>query len=267
MTLFAIVLVAAIQGITEFLPVSSSGHLIILPAITGLDDQGQAIDVAVHVGTLFAVMLYFRSDVKSIFGGMRRLATGKMDTLGSRLLLLLILATIPVVCAGALMKLSGLNDSLRSISVVGWTTLIFGIVLWWSDQIGPVKKKGEDLTVKDAMIIGLWQAIALVPGTSRSGIAITGARFLGYSRQEAARIAMLMSIPAIISSAGYLTLETIEGANTALLRDGAIAAAFSFLAALLALRFMMTLLRTVSFTPYVIYRMFLGLLLLGIAYH
>ena len=266
MTLFAIFLVAAIQGITEFLPVSSSGHLIILPAITGLNDQGQAIDVAVHVGTLFAVMLYFRSDVKSILGGMPRLATGKMDTFGSRLLFLLILSTVPVVCVGVLIKLSGLNDSLRSISVVGWTTLIFGIVLWCSDQIGPVEKKGEDLTIKDALIIGLWQAIALVPGTSRSGIAITGARFLGYSRHEAARIAMLMSIPAILASGSYLAAETIAGANAVLLRDGAVAAAFSFLAALLALRFMMTLLRTVSFTPYVIYRILLGLLLLGIAY-
>jgi len=266
MPLFHLILVAVIQGLTEFLPVSSSGHLILLPALTGLDDQGQAIDVAVHVGTLFAVMLYFRSDVRLALGGLPRALTGRIDTEGARLAFLLIVSSIPVVAFGVLLKLTGLDTMLRSVAVIGWTMLIFAIVLYWADRAGGVTRKTEDWSLRDAMVMGVWQAIALIPGTSRSGITITGARFLGYARHDAARLAMLMSIPVILESGILLAGETAYQANMALLRDGAIAAAFAFLAALLALSIMMRLLRSVSFTPYVIYRVALGLGLLWIAY-
>lgn len=266
MSLFHLLLIAIIQGVTEFLPVSSSGHLILLPNLTGFEDQGQIIDVAVHVGTLFAVVVYFWKDVVLGLTGVPRLLTGHIDTPGSKLAFLLILATIPVVIIGAILKLTGLSDAMRSITVIGWAMLIFGIVLYWADQKGPSPRTTADWSLKDAVIMGLWQAVALIPGTSRSGITITAARYLGYARHDAARLSMLMSIPTIIASGVFLGAEVAVTANAAAARDGAIAAVFTFVAALLALTIMMRLLRSVSFTPYVIYRIILGLILLGIAY-
>lgn len=266
MTLFHIFIVAIIQGLTEFLPISSSGHLILLPQLTGMADQGLMIDVAVHVGTLFAVMLYFWSDVRLAIIGLPRALIGRIDTQGARLALLLIVATIPVVILGLLLKLSGWLDGLRSLTVIGWTTIIFGLLLYWSDRQGQHHRTTGDWSFADAIKLGLWQAIALIPGTSRSGIVITGARFIGFARHDAARISMLMSIPTIAASGILLTGEAAMQADMALLRDGAVAAGFAFVAALLALAVMMRLLTVVSFTPYVVYRLVLGIVLLGIAY-
>ncbi len=266
MPLFQLILVAAIQGLTEFLPVSSSGHLILLPTLTGLRDQGQLIDVSVHVGTLGAVTLFFWSDVKAGFGGLPRLVRGRADTPGARLTLGLIVATIPVILAGALLHFTGLSDAMRSAKVIGWTMLIFGFVLYWADRTGGQEKAAGDWTVRDALVMGLWQVLALVPGTSRSGITITGARRLGYERSDAARLSMLMSIPTIAASGFLLGVEAIFTATPQALRDSVIAAGMSFVSALLALTLMMRLLRSVSFTPYVVYRAFLGVVLLVIAY-
>ncbi|WP_297778540.1 undecaprenyl-diphosphate phosphatase [uncultured Roseovarius sp.] len=266
MALFHIFLVAIVQGITEFLPISSSGHLILLPNLLGIPDQGLVIDVAVHVGTLFAVMIYFWSDLRGAVLGLPRLISGRADTPGARLALLLIVSSVPVMVCGLLLKLSGLDEALRSIAVIGWTTLIFGVLLYWADQTGKVEKASENWNMRDAIVLGLWQAIALIPGTSRSGITITGARFMGYARQDAARISMLMSVPTIIASGVLLGGEVAMQADLGVLRDGAIAAAFAFVAALLALSLMMRLLRSLSFTPYVVYRLILGVTLLTIAY-
>ena len=266
MPLLHIAIVALIQGITEFLPISSSGHLILLPNLTGLNDQGQAIDVAVHVGTLGAVILYFRQDVGRAVGGLGEVLSRRLDGPDARLALGLIVATIPVVIAGLLMKVTGLDDAVRSIAVVGWATLIFGFVLFWADRSGGFQRDAQHWSLKHAFIMGLWQVLALIPGTSRSGITITGARQLGYNRHDAARLAMLMSIPTILASGSLLTVEVVADMNTALVRDAAIGAAFAFVAALGALHFMMRLLRSVSFTPYVIYRVVLGVVLLAIAY-
>ncbi len=266
MTLWNLILLALIQGITEFLPVSSSGHLVLLPNLTGLADQGQVIDVAVHVGTLGAVMLYFWRDVRLAVTGLPRLLTGRTDTPGAKLAFLLLVATIPVILAGLVLHLTGLDDAMRSIAVIGWTMLIFGLVLYWADQRGAQVKHAKDWSLKDAIVMGLWQAVALIPGTSRSGITITGARLLGYDREGAARVAMLMSIPTIMASGILLGGEVIATADAEAARDGAIAAGFAFVSALLALSVMMRLLRSVSFTPYVIYRVILGMILLGIAY-
>lgn len=266
MTIFNLLLVAIIQGITEFLPVSSSGHLILLPNLTNLNDQGQVIDVSVHIGTLLAVILFFWRDVSLAIHGIPRLLRGKIDTPGSKLAFLLGISTIPVVLAGLILHETGLDDAMRSTAVVAWAMIIFGAVLYWADQKEDTSKTDKDWTIKDAIIMGLWQAVALIPGTSRSGITITGARHLGYSRESAARLSMLMSIPTIIASAALLGLDVIKTADGAAARNGAIAAVFSFLAALLALSLMMRLLKTVSFTPYVIYRFILGAILLYVAY-
>ena len=266
MPLLHLLIIAVIQGITEFLPVSSSGHLILLPSLTGMEDQGQAIDVAVHVGTLFAVVLYFWTDVKSAAFGTLSLMRGRVDSQGAWLALCLLIATGPVIVFGLVLKLTGLDDALRSIAVIGWTMLLFGLLLYWADQTGPTERTADRWSIRHAFYMGLWQAVALIPGTSRSGITITGGRMLGYGRADAAKLAMLMSIPTIIASGAILGAEVVADANWALMKDAAIAAVFAFLAALLALVLMMRLLQSVSFTPYVIYRVGLGLILLWIAY-
>lgn len=266
MTLFHLFLVAVVQGLTEFLPVSSSGHLILLPHLTGHQDQGLAIDVAVHVGTLFAVILYFWADVRLALSGLPRLATGRADTPGARLAMLLLIASVPVIAFGVILKLTGLYDELRSLKIIGWAMLVFGILLYWSDQNGETTKNADDWSISDAMTMGVWQAIALIPGTSRSGITITGARFMGYNRHDAAKLAMLMSIPTIIASGAFLGTKVALEADMDLLRDCAIAAVLAFVAALFALVLMMRLLKSVSYTPYVLYRIALGSILLFIAY-
>jgi undecaprenyl-diphosphatase len=266
MALTHLLILALIQGVTEFLPISSSGHLILLPNLTGMADQGQALDVAVHVGTLLAVILYFWSDVKIVTSGLGRLIKGRIDTQGAFWALCLIIATIPVILVGLALKLSGLNDLLRSTAVIGWTMLLFGIVLYWADQTGPIVKRAENWSLKDAIIMGLWQTLALIPGTSRSGITITAGRQLGYDRESAARLSMLMSIPTILASGALLSVEVVQDADMSIVRDAGIAAVFAFLAALAALKLMFKLLKSVSFTPYVIYRVILGVVLLVIAY-
>ncbi len=266
MTTFNLILIALIQGVTEFLPVSSSGHLILLPSLSGLADQGQIIDVAAHVGTLLAVILYFWADVQLALFGTLRLLRGKIDTQGAFLALCLLIATVPVIVVGLILKLTGLSDAMRGIAVIGWAMIIFGVFLYWADQNGPIEKTAEKWSLKDAMQMGLWQAVALIPGTSRSGITITAGRMLGYTRTDAARLSMLMSIPTIIASAALLGLDVIGTADASDLRNIGIVVAMSFGAALLALTLMMRLLKAVSYTPYVIYRIALGIVLLWIAY-
>ena len=266
MTLLQLLIIALVQGLTEFLPVSSSGHLILLPNLSGMADQGLAIDVAAHVGTLGAVMLYFQRDVRLALGGLGRLLRGKIDTRGAFLALCLVVATVPVVIAGLILKITGLADMMRGIAVIGWAMIIFGVLLYWADQKGATTRTAEGWTLKHALQMGMWQAVALIPGTSRSGITITAGRMLGYSRQDAARLAMLMSIPTIIASGALLGLDVLSGDDLGAFRDIAIVAAMSFVAALFALTIMMRLLRSVSFTPYVIYRLILGVVLLWIAY-
>tara|TARA_R110002033_G_scaffold8142_3_gene28269 strand:+ start:629 stop:1432 length:804 start_codon:yes stop_codon:yes gene_type:complete len=266
MSLYYLLIAAVIQGITEFLPISSSGHLILLPALSGAQDQGLAIDVAVHVGTLLAVILYFWRDVRSALVGLGRLVRGKVDTPGAMLAFLLMISTVPVMIVGLAIKLAGLDEAMRSVAVIGWAMLGFGIVLYWADRTGATTKAKDDWTLKDAVAMGLAQVIALIPGTSRSGITITAARKLGYDRESAATLSMLMSIPTIIASGVLLGADVVGQANWALARDGGIAAAFAFVAALLSLKLMMKLLKSVDFTPYVIYRIIFGLFLLWWAY-
>ena len=264
MPLYHLILISLIQGITEFLPVSSSGHLILLPGLTGLTDQGPVIDVAAHVGTLLAVITYFWSDVRHILHGLPQVVRGQFDRPSARLLVAFTLATLPVMALGLILKLSGLSDALRSITVIGWSMLVFGVLLYWMDQRARATRQIEDLTLRDAWILGLWQALALIPGTSRSGITITGALNAGFNRKEAAKIAMLMSIPTIIASGALTSLDLIGG--TVPLRDTAIVVAVSFAAALMALSLMMRLLSRLTYAPYVIYRIGLGLTLLTIGY-
>lgn len=266
MPILHLIILAVVQGITEFLPVSSSGHLILVPQVTGQADQGLLIDVAVHVGTLGAVMLYFQGDVRRATAGLLQLRRGRPKSQEAWLALCLIIATIPVVVAGALLHLTGLDEMFRSVAVVGWATLVFGVLLYAADKLGHETRAAEGWTLKHAAIMGLYQVLALIPGTSRSGITITGARHLGYKRVDAARLAMLMSIPTIMASGALLGIEAVAEANAAGLRDAGLAAVIALAAALAALHLMMRLLTRLTFTPYVIYRMILGVTLLAVAY-
>jgi undecaprenyl-diphosphatase len=265
MPLAQLAIIALVQGITEFLPISSSGHLILLPWALGVTDQGLVIDVAVHIGTLGAVILFFRSDVARILRGSWHLLTGRR-TPEAAFAWLLGVATIPVVLAGLVFKITGLEHAMRSIAVIGWTMLGFGLFLYWADRRGPTVRVVADWTMRDAIIMGLWQAVALIPGTSRSGITITASRLLGFRREDGARLSMLMSIPTIIASGTLLATDVIGKADWAAAKDAAIAAILAFAAAYVALSLMMRLLRSVSFTPYVVYRVILGIVLLAIAY-
>ena len=219
-----------------------------------------------HVGTLFAVVTYFWGDVKTALVGTVRLLSGRIDTPGAFLALCLLLSTIPVVLVGLLLHLSGLSVGMRSVAVIGWTMLLFGLLLYWADKTGAQYRSAGTWTLKHAIAMGLAQALALIPGTSRSGITITMARKLGYDREGSARLSMLMSIPTIIASGALLTGDAMAKANAQVMLDATIAAVFAFVAALLALAVMMRLLKTVSFTPYVIYRIILGAVLLVYAY-
>lgn len=266
MPLFYLVLVALVQGITEFLPISSSGHLVLLPALTGHVDQGLLIDVAAHVGTLGAVVLFFWADVRTALAGIPSLLRGRIHDEGAWLTLCLAIATVPVIIAGFILKVTGLSDVMRSVALIGWTTIIFGLLLYYFDKRGAEVHTAPEWSLKHALIMGLWQMLALVPGVSRSGITITGGRALGYARTDAAKLSMLMSIPTIIASAALLSLDLISAPSEAVIRDAAVVALLSLVSALLALKLMFRLLQSVSFTPYVIYRMILGTVLLIWAY-
>tara|TARA_B110000483_G_scaffold240461_1_gene321119 strand:- start:749 stop:1567 length:819 start_codon:yes stop_codon:yes gene_type:complete len=267
LTFYHLLSLALIQGITEFLPISSSGHLILLPSFTNFPDQGLLIDVSVHVGTLLAVIIYFFRDSLSILKGFSDLATGNRHSVPAQLTKFLIWATIPVIILGLILKITDIIDLLRNIKVIGWTMIIFGIFLYLADRFSFSKKINLNYSIKDALIMGLWQSAALIPGTSRSGATITAARILGYKRKSAARIAMLMSIPTILASGSLEIIDVWHKVDFNHFNDAIIVICLSFIFAFLTLTIMMRLLNSISFTPYVIYRILLGVLLLAIAYN
>lgn len=266
MALFHIVILALVQGITEFLPISSSGHLILLHELFGDNaletwETNLSLDVAVHVGTLLAVLLYFRRDLVSMLNGIANAENRQ----GRRLVYFLVAGSIPVIAAGFILYLLE-PGWLRSVKVTAWCTLIFGIVLWISDRRGGTERTLENMGFKDALLIGLTQVLALIPGTSRSGITITTARFLGFSRTEAAHFSLLLSIIAI-SGAGTLSgFGLFRSGNLALGLDIGLAILLSFISSLGAIALMLKWLKKASFAPFVYYRIALGLLLLYLIY-
>ena len=267
MTLFHLVLFAIVQGITEFLPISSSGHLILMHEYFGASQDALALDVAVHLGSILAVILYFRDEVGRALRGTGQLLQGRLATPEAFLALCLAIATVPALIFGGVLAVTGWVDALRSVAVIGWMMILFGIALWWIDRRAPEARALEGWTLKHAVRIGLWQAVALIPGVSRSGITITAARGLGYTRRDAARISMLMSIPITLATGGIIALDALSAPDLgALLAPAAIGAVMAFVAAYGALALMMRFLNVVSFTPYVIYRVILGVVLLWIAY-
>lgn len=256
-----LLLLALIQGITEFLPISSSAHLILLPELTAFEDQGVAIDVAVHVGSLGAVLAYFRRDISALLQALPDFFR-RQKTPSVRLLDYLILGSIPAILFGAIVGLTGLNDQMRSINLIAFTSIFFGIVLFVSDRWGDRTRSVEDLTLKDVIIVGLAQALAIIPGTSRSGITMTAARALNLTRQEAARFSMLLSIPIILASGTFAALNLGSDASQTIWADAGLAALLSFVAAFLSITLFMKLVERIGFTPFVLYRIGLGVALL-----
>ncbi len=264
MPLLHILVLALVQGITEFLPISSSGHLILVPVFTGWPDQGLAIDVAAHVGTLAAVLLYFWRDIARMLAGLGRLAAGQTDP-GAQLAGYLLIATIPALIVGYLIE-HHLGGGPRQLEVVGWSLILFGVLLHLADKAGLRVRRVEHMTMSHAVIVGCAQVCAFLPGTSRSGVTMTAARLLGYERAEAARFSFLLSIPAIGAAGLWKGLELYRAGDAAMLETAGFAAAFSAVAGFLAIAVLMRWLRRSSFAPFVVYRLLLGGFLLYVVY-
>ena len=262
MDILQIIVLALVQGLTEFLPISSSAHLILVPIVTGWDDQGLAFDVAVHVGTLTAVVLYFRKEINSMLFAWFASLKGKHSE-DSKLAWGVLIGTIPVGLAGLLFK-DYISDNLRTELVIAATTIIFGLLLWYADWSGKRDRDEHSLSWKDIVVIGCAQAIALIPGTSRSGITITAGLLLGLTAPAAARFSFLLSIPVIVLAGGVETLEYLKVASLGDMNDLIIGASISAVSAYLCIHYFLMLLERVGMTPFVIYRLVLGIVLLSL---
>lgn len=258
-----IVWLAVIQGVTEFLPISSSGHLILVPQIFGWPDQGLAFDVAVHVGTLLAVVIYFRQDVWHMGRDWSVSLVKRQPTSNSRLAWAVIFATIPALLLGLIIN-NGLEETLRNPLIIAATTIGFGALLWWSDVTGKQARDEHTLSYKDIAIIGGAQALALIPGTSRSGITITAGLMIGLTRQAAARFSFLLSIP-IIMGAGLIKLNDLLNSALPVHWDILlIGSSLSFISAYLVIALFLKWINKIGMAPFAWYRFALGLVLLYI---
>lgn len=257
MSYFEAFVLALIQGLTEFLPISSSAHLILPSAILGWEDQGLAFDVAVHVGTLLAVMIYFRHEVVSLLRAFFASIFNGDWSKEAKLAWMILLATIPACVFGLLMK-DVIELYLRSAWVIATTTIVFGLLLWHVDKKATLTDDEYQADWKKAIFIGLSQAVAMIPGTSRSGATITAALYLGFTREAAARFSFLMSIPIILLAGGYLGLKLVtsgEPIHIGFLMTGIVT---SFISAYLCIHFFLKLISRMGMMPFVIYRLILG---------
>jgi undecaprenyl-diphosphatase len=257
-----VILLAFIQGITEFLPVSSSGHLIWIPKVLRWSDQGLMMDVAVHLGTLVAILIYFRKDIIELIKGVMSISLGKVTPSGRQGMYLMI-ASIPAVIFG--LFLHDIMGSLRNLWVIGSTTLIYGILLGLVDRYCSQKKDESSLTITSSLWVGVAQALALIPGTSRSGACMTMMRFMGFNREAAARFTFLMAIPVIMGAGlvtGYKSYQTgWSGVSFAPLFLGVVV---SFGTGWLTIWGFLGWVRRSSLMPFMWYRIILGIgLLLG----
>jgi undecaprenyl-diphosphatase len=264
MFLEQIIVLALIQGITEFLPISSSGHLILVPALTGWPDQGLLTDMVTNVGSLLAVIIYFWRDVLAMLHGALDVVK-RRTTYNSRLALNVVIGTIPIIIAGILMKVTGLDDHIRSATLVAINAIVFGILLYIADTYGLLRNTVRDLNWKSALMIGGAQALSLSPGTSRSGVTMTAARGLGLVRPEAARFSFLLSIPAN-AAASILVIGDALSQGIPLTGAVIMTGVLTFFVALGAIAFLMRMLRTMSFLPFVFYRVALGFFLLALIF-
>lgn len=254
-------ILALLQGLTEFLPISSSAHLILMPALLDWPDQGLAFDVAVHVGTLSAVLMYFRHDVRVMVADWLSSWTAHSETVEARLAWYVIIATVPVGLVGISLS-NEVEQLLRSPLIIAGSTIVFGGLLWFAASTGKeIKDKGE-LTWKDALLIGVFQALALIPGTSRSGITITAGLLLGFKREASARFSFLLSMPAIALPGMLKTVELMQISRPVLWSTLLFGILISAIVAYLTIDIFLKLLDRIGLMPFVIYRFILGILLI-----
>ena len=248
-----IFILALIQGITEFLPVSSSSHLIIFSNYLNFQNESLTIDVCVHIGSFFAVLAYFHKDIFNFIEN-------------KKLLIKIVLSSIPVMILGFLLVQTNIIQELRNLKIIGWTTIIFGVLLFISDKFNLEKSIEKNFSFQSAIIIGLFQMMSLIPGVSRSGITITAARLLNFKRYDSAKISFLLSIPtlAAVSVFGLNDLISSKSLNFTIMNLTAIL--FSFLFSLITIKYFLRFIKRFSLNLFVIYRIILGLILLVLAY-
>ena len=264
MEIFQLLTLAIVQGLTEFLPISSSAHLILVPRLFGWPDQGLAFDVAVHIGSLLAVVVYFRRDIAALLLDWLASCRVRHEVGQSRLAWGVLIGTIPAAGAGLLLN-DWIETALRSPLVIAATTIGFGLLLWLADTRGQRNRNENSLSWRDILLIGAAQALALVPGTSRSGITMTAALALGLTREAAARFSFLLAIPLISLAGAYKTLQLVQQSEVAIdwvtLSWGI---ALSATAAWLCIHLFLSWIARSSMLPFVIYRLLLGGVLLYI---
>lgn len=266
MTTLQLIYLAMIQGLTEFLPVSSSGHLILFSKFSGFADQGIAIDIALHIGSLLAVLIYFHKTIGEMICGLFKTALlPDLKNYGNRLSYLILIASVPALLIGFLLRNFG-TEFLRNQKLIGWTILLYGLLLYISDKKGKNLRTTADISIKDAILIGFAQCLALIPGTSRSGITITIARFLGINRSEAAKFSMLLSVPTIFAAGALEVWRLYHLGDISQLLLSVDAVIYSFIASIFVIFVMMKWLKKATFLPFVIYRIVLGVGLLLYSY-
>ena len=248
-----ILILSIIQGITEFLPVSSAAHLVIVSRYYVFNNQNLLIDICLHLGSLIAITVYFRNELFDFNNN-------------KKFLIKILIATLPIIPIGFLLYQSGLIEQLRSLKVIAWMTLIFGILLYLSDKKKVSRKIESDFTKKSAVIFGIFQILALIPGVSRAGITITSGRLLGFSRFESAKISFLLAVPAL-SAASILGIYNIYKVGSVELNFLAIIAViFSFIFSYITIALFLNFIKKFSLKIFVIYRILLSLFLLAIVY-
>lgn len=268
-----LLILSVVQGVTEFLPISSSAHLILvrdllvalgMPMWEGSQADELALDIALHVGSLLAILVYFRRDVVHLFIGLADALRLKASD-NARTLLLLIVATLPILVVGFLMK-DVVTYMLRSAEIIAWMTILFGLLLYVADRQPARAKAMEKMSFRQAIVVGLAQCLALIPGVSRSGIAMTAGRLTGLDRPLSARFALLLSLPTIAGAGLLATVDLYRAGDARLTGEALIGGFFAFIAAWIAVAFLMKWLRHNSYTPFVVYRLALGILLLVLIY-
>ncbi len=255
MDLIQILILSVVQGITEFLPVSSSSHLILASKIFEYPDQGIGFDIALHTGSLLAILIYYRSEINKMIS---------LSDDGIRYLKLIILGSIPLPLIGILF-IDFVSANMRSVDFIAFTTIIFGLILYFSDRKQQGKKnKLQNIGILTILFIGFIQTLAIMPGVSRAGIVITAALLANYSRQDSIKIAFLLSIPAIFMASVYQSFKLFEIGNAEILNEHLLGMFLSFIFSYVTIHLFISTINKISFTPYIIYRLALGVILLGI---
>lgn len=261
MTTLQIVVLAIVQGLTEFLPISSSGHLVLVPYLVEWTDQGLAFDVAVHFGSLIAVCVFFREDIMGLLRGGLRILGGDVSSPQSYMALAIALGTIPAAAAGLLFA-SWIESNLRDPAIIVYTLSGYGILMALADRYARRDKSISEIRIRDAVIIGLAQALSLVPGTSRSGVTITAGRLLGFERQDAARFSFLLSAPVILLATLYKGGEMVLGDVPVAWGGLALGVVVSAVVAYLSIDFFMRFVSRIGLAPFAVYRLALAGLIL-----